>query len=341
MGMMDPVFVVGSPRSGTTLFYHMLLSAGGFAVYRTEAHVFNTLVPRFGGLRTRADREELLRHWFGSEYFRRSGLKDQEIRRAVLERCTNGGDFLRILMEAIAAKQGVPRWAECTPENLLYVDQIKQSIPQARFVHIVRDGRDVAVSMSRQGWVKTIPGGRLGPTIVAGLYWEWMIGKGLENLRRYPADVIEVRYENLIAHPRQELARAGAFLEHDLDYERIQKVGIGSVSVPNTSFEKTTHDGFFNPVGRWQSNCTSKESSLLEDAIGGLLTRLGYQRASDPLRGAGACVRAERAMYRAQFGTRHLLKTRTPLGRYFTDTSLLKDFHGHDRKHLNAAPAPQ
>ena len=36
-----PVFVVGSPRSGTTLLYHMLLSAGRFAIYRAETHVFN------------------------------------------------------------------------------------------------------------------------------------------------------------------------------------------------------------------------------------------------------------------------------------------------------------
>ena len=43
-----PVFVVGSPRSGTTLLYHMLLSAGRFAIYRAETHVFNVLVPRFG-----------------------------------------------------------------------------------------------------------------------------------------------------------------------------------------------------------------------------------------------------------------------------------------------------
>src|SRR6516165_2903756 len=42
-----PVFVLGSVRSGTTLLYHMLLSSGGFAVYRTESHAINLLEPRF------------------------------------------------------------------------------------------------------------------------------------------------------------------------------------------------------------------------------------------------------------------------------------------------------
>jgi hypothetical protein len=47
-----PVFVLGCPRSGTTVLYHMLLSAGNFAVYRTESNVFNLLVPRFRGMRS-------------------------------------------------------------------------------------------------------------------------------------------------------------------------------------------------------------------------------------------------------------------------------------------------
>src|SRR5438270_4942248 len=113
-----PVFVMGSPRSGTTLLYHMLLSAGDFAVYHAEAHVFNMLSPRFGGLRRRIDREEMLKLWFRSEYFRRSGLQERDLRDQALDHCQNSGDFLRTLMDTISAKQGVRRWAECTPENL-------------------------------------------------------------------------------------------------------------------------------------------------------------------------------------------------------------------------------
>ena len=69
-----PVFVLGCPRSGTTVLYHMLLSAGGFAVYRSESNVFNLLVPRFHGMRSAADRKELLDVWLRSKLFRVSGL---------------------------------------------------------------------------------------------------------------------------------------------------------------------------------------------------------------------------------------------------------------------------
>src|SRR6266536_1366935 len=61
------VFVLGCPRSGTTVLYHMLLSAGDFAVYRSESNVFNILVPRFGDLRHKKNRRELLDHWFRSK----------------------------------------------------------------------------------------------------------------------------------------------------------------------------------------------------------------------------------------------------------------------------------
>src|ERR1700722_9515566 len=91
-----PVFVLGCPRSGTTVLYHMLLSAGDFAVYRTESNVFNLLVPRFRGMRSPADRKELLEVWLRSKLFRVSGLDAGEIRARIMDECRSGGDFLRI-----------------------------------------------------------------------------------------------------------------------------------------------------------------------------------------------------------------------------------------------------
>src|SRR5574337_741745 len=96
-----PVFVLGCPRSGTTVLYHMLLSAGGFAVYRSESNVFNLLAPRFGGLRTRRNREELMDHWLRSKLYRVSGLDARQIRQKVVDECGSGGDFLRVVMQAI------------------------------------------------------------------------------------------------------------------------------------------------------------------------------------------------------------------------------------------------
>src|ERR1700731_4438732 len=93
-----PVFVLGAPRSGTTLLYHMLLSAGGFAVYRSESDVFNLLEPKFGDLSLLRNKQKLLSVWLESKLFWRTGLDREQISRKILAECHNGGDFLRIVM---------------------------------------------------------------------------------------------------------------------------------------------------------------------------------------------------------------------------------------------------
>src|SRR5436309_5436366 len=137
-----PVFVLGCGRSGTTLLYHMLLSAGGFAVYRSESNAINLLEPRFGDLSVKSNKEKLMRAWLASKLFERSGLEAASIKSKVLAECQNGGDFLRIVMGEIARHQGVQRWADCTPEHLLHIERIKETIPDALIIHIIRDGRD-------------------------------------------------------------------------------------------------------------------------------------------------------------------------------------------------------
>src|SRR5262249_33953610 len=126
-----PVFVMGCPRSGTTVLYHMLLSAGNFAIYRAESNVFSVLQPRFGDLRSESNRRQMLRYWLNSKLFQVSGLDADALREKVLRDCHGAGDFLRVVMEEIARGQGVARWADCTPDHLLYIPEIKREIPNA------------------------------------------------------------------------------------------------------------------------------------------------------------------------------------------------------------------
>src|SRR6266851_9235205 len=116
-----PVFVLGCGRSGTKLLYHTLLSAGGFAVYHAESNAFNLIGLRFGNLARRDNRRQLLNAYFTSKLFQRTGLDPKYIDARVMEDCRNAGDFLRTVMEAMARKQGVDRWAESTPLHLLYL----------------------------------------------------------------------------------------------------------------------------------------------------------------------------------------------------------------------------
>jgi hypothetical protein len=315
-----PVFVVGCPRSGTTFLYHMLLSAGNFAVYRAESQVFHTLEPCFGDLGSSENKKKLLRAWFQSRLFSATGLAAEPLEEKIMRDCCDGGDFLRIVMEETARHQGVKRWAECTPDHILYLPRIKVTIPDALVIHVIRDGRDVALSMEKQGWPKQFRWDRRERRMAGGLYWEWMTHRGCENGAHLGSDYLEVRYEELVSQPRAVLERLSSFIDQNLDYDEIQRVAIGSVSRPNTSFQ---HEPGFDPIARWKKLFTPEQIAVFEGLVGGALEDLGYER-SVKAKTTMLPLHLLRIQYRASFEAKFQLRTKTPLGAMLLTRDLSK-----------------
>jgi len=311
-----PVFVIGCSRSGTTLLYHMLLSSGNFAVYRMESMIFTLLEPRFRPLSKARNKRRMLDAWYETRLYKRSGLEATEIEPRIMAECGNGGDFLRIIMEEMCRKQGVERWAETTPEHLLYIRRIKETIPNALIIHVIRDGRDVALSWERLSQIRRLPGDRKRAAMAAGIYWEWIVNKGREAGRRLGGDYVEIFYEDLVRNPAGVLRDLEPFIEHDLDYERIAQVGIGSVSAPNTAF-KGDHR---SPIGRWMTDFSQAELSTLESLAGSTLHQLGYQLSTSS--SSRSDLAAMRASYRLYFESKQYVKTNTPAGKWLVTRDL-------------------
>jgi hypothetical protein len=320
--MKPPVFILGSPRSGTTLLYHMLLSSGGFAIYLTESNVFNLLVPKFGNLNCADNKQKLMKVWLQSKLFKESGLTSEYIEAKILTECKNGGDFLRIIMEEIAYNQKVDRWADCTPAHLLCIPLIKEAFPDALIIHIIRDGRDVALSLERTGWMRPLPWQRRCSHLIAGLYWDWAVSKGRKYGGMIAPDYAEVRFEELVLEPGKTLARVGQFIKHDLRYDRIQKVAIGAVRRPNTSFDSELSNKSFSPIGRWKQELTNGELSRLETLIGDLLDELHYPRGAVGGLVGSHKIQIIRALYRAYSDSTLWLKQNTPVGRVIIRSDL-------------------
>jgi hypothetical protein len=311
-----PVFVLGCGRSGTKFLYHTLLSAGGFAVYHAESNAFNLLGLRFGDLASASNRRRLLDAYYGSRLFQRTGLDPKDIDARVMQDCRNAGDFLRIVMETIAAKQGVRRWAETTPLHLLYLPLIKKVIPDALVVHIIRDGRDVTASLHRIGWIRPLAWDRSRAFLVPAIFWNWIVGKG----RRYGAalggDYMEVHYEDLVQNPRETLAKIGTFIDHDLDYNRIQQVALGSVHNPNSSFRGDGKETEAATIGRWRKMFTAPQVRDIESSTGSLLVDTGYKLETPPAeRHSSMAVRLMNFLYPKYFDFKLWLKSDTPLAR--------------------------
>lgn len=323
-----PVFVVGCPRSGTTLLYHMLISAGGFVNYRSESHVFNVLAPKYGSLDDRSSRQRFMQEWVRTGYFARSGLKKELITRRVVEHARNWGDFLRLVMESMAARQEVDRWAECTPHHVLHLEEIAATIPDAVVIHMVRDGRDVALSMDRLAWIRPLPGDRSPTVMAAGAYWNWMLGAGRTALARSSVPSVEVRFEDLVLQPRKVLSGLGEFLDQELDYDRIQENAIGSVARPNSSFSQPEEKvADFNPVGRWRESMTPEVREAFDEKFGARLEELGY---GSKQAAANSHNSVYAMLYSGYFSVKQWAKTRTPLGRILVRT-LMGDGPGRTR----------
>jgi len=308
-----PVFVMGCHRSGTNLLYDTLLSAGGFAVYRGYLPVYKMLLPRFGNLAELTNRKRMMDAWVRSKGFRRSGLNAEQLAVKILEECRSGGDFIRIVMGEIARGQNVARWAIYDPDNLLYIPSIKADIPEALFIHIIRDGRDVALSLSTMRGFKPLFWEREAKGLLpTALYWEWMVRAGRQGGNRFPADYIEVRYEELVSDPRAALGKLKQFLDHDLDYDRIQNATLGRLRESNSSFPKANDQR--SPVNRWRQKLSRRELASIEAMVGTYLEELGYPLSS-LVRKSGLQEKFTRAFYFNLLTAKLWLKTRTPAGR--------------------------
>jgi sulfotransferase family protein len=296
----------------------MLLSSGGFAIHRGFLPIYKMLIPRFGSMRSRANREQIFATWLRSKGFRRSGLDALRLSAPILNECRTGGDFIRVVMDSMAQSQQVQRWALYDPDNVLHAARVKRDIPNALFVHIIRDGRDIALSLKKMGGFTPLPWDRnqTESLVATSLYWEWMVRQGRAHGRKFPADYIEIRYEDLIINPRETLRKLGGFLEHNLDYDQIQRAALGRLSESNSSFREEGAKERTNPLGRWKERLANADVAAIEATVGDCLQENGYELSLPAAeRRRGLRQSWMRGMYPAFLGGKLWLKLHTPFGR--------------------------
>jgi hypothetical protein len=313
----SPVFVIGCHRSGTALLYDSLLSAGGFPLYHAAPFVHSTLLAMSGDPAVPRNREKLVQIWLRSKAFRRTGIGPEELRSKLLQECRSGGDFLRITLGELARRANVQRWASYDIDNIMHMETVKREVPDALFVHVVRDGRDAALSMRLQHGDH-----RLGQTQERALYawallWQWTVRMGRRCGKLFPNDYLEVRYEDLVRDPAKTFSSLGEFLDHDLDYDRIQKNSIGRVASPNTVWKDEANPKTFSPIDRWKSKLSPPEVNDLEALIGDCLEEFGYPLTTDRRSRArlGPRLSLMRRLYPRYFDAKLCLKSKTFVGR--------------------------
>jgi hypothetical protein len=159
-----------------------------------------------------------MRCWLRTRQFRRSGLDAGEITEKVVASVTTGGEFLCSVMGEMARAGGFQHWAVWGPDNLLYIPTIKRQIPDALFIHVTRDGRDVAYALDKKEFIRPFRWDRNHRLYVSALHWMWKVQTGRGHGRAIGPDYMEVRFEDLVLHPEEALTKVGAFIGENLDY---------------------------------------------------------------------------------------------------------------------------
>jgi Sulfotransferase family len=282
-------FVVGVGRSGTTLLRLMLDAHPDLAIppetpflpelidaARDPRATPESLVAVIASHRRAPDFEEL-------------GWDVLKGRFATVDPIEPSG-ILRGFYGAYAESRSKPRWGDKTPRHAARIEQLAEVLPEARFIHLIRDGRDVVLSR--------IESLALRPKTIDKVSRQW--SNRVMKARRQGTRTgryVEVRYEDLVVDPEPVLRRLCSFCELDFDPAMLQyyehsgdrlaeiahdlppgKKRPGRAAESRLALhDRLTHPPDTTRVARWRSEMSAEDLEAFDREAGELLRELGYR----------------------------------------------------------------
>ncbi len=286
---LQPIFVCGCPRSGTTLLGAML-----------GAHPECVAIPETQFLldaRGAVDRGEVasspsaVLSWIRQHP--RFRLWRFEIEPAAFEGQPSPDEDPRALehvMRAVAGawaerqgRTGCRFWVDHTPTHARYGSTLRRLFPQARFLHLVRDGRGVAASVAPLDWGPANP-------VAAARWWAEQVAHGLALESAAGEGVLRVRFEDLVTDIEPTLRRICEHLGLELQASMRRADGFLPPGYSRRQHSLVGRAPDASRAGAWRSTLTNRQIEIFESQSGDLLRHLGYQpvfgtRARGPGRG--------------------------------------------------------
>ena len=274
----SPIFIVGAPRSGTTLFQYMLRSHPDISIPTGESHFFIPLLRNadsFGDLNEAKNIRKVLEAMYQQSAdfldtdihgikFDIDGLTTQfkQEGRNTISAIISG------LFEKNALGEGKQRWGDKTPYYVLHMKTILQLFPDAQFIHLIRDGRDCALSMFQRKHDFGVYN-----TFFAAKYWEIYVETGRQVGTELGKKVYhEIRFEELLENPKKVMQGVCSFLNESYsdDLVNFKKSGeAGKTPLLQKPIQNTNKE-------KWREKMTDRQISLFEGTVGHTLKQCGY-----------------------------------------------------------------
>jgi hypothetical protein len=276
---LDPFFIVGMQRSGTTMLRLMLNAHRSLAVPFESGFIPSVYkdLPKYGDLSIRENAAACLTDICQRDMPKRGKLiEDPE--RVLAHQIEGYADLVRAIFEEYAKRRGKPRWGDKTPTHVVDLDLLWKLFPSCRVIHVVRDGRDVAVSLLTTEW-----GSNNLLKIADDWRWKTLLGHKLGAL--LGEQYLEIRYEDLVLNTEHILRQICSFLQEPYDENMLLYHMSAESEMPSESLKwhrtsVTRPDP--NKIGMWKHRMSLSDRILFEQVAGDELQLFGYQREKHP-----------------------------------------------------------
>jgi len=296
-------FLVGSERSGTTLFRLMLDAHPDMAV-PPESYFIIDLYRRRKRYERRGHRYNTIavaNDLAGSRWFRAWGMPPKELATAMRrEDDVDFAEAIRKVYRGYARMFGKARYGDKTPAYVQHIRVLSDIFPESRFIHLIRDGRNVAMSLAEVRWGP-------GDVLESALQWRERVLRGRQaGAQLGPERYIEVRYEHLVAEPEPVLRDVSAFVEIPFEESMLRHSETAAERIPGRADGLHSRAATAPAATRdWREDLGREDLEAVEAATGDLLEELGYERAV-PNPPKAARKRAQEAASRR--ARRHLVR---------------------------------
>ena len=272
-----PFFIIGSGRSGNTLLRSILSGNSDISIppesYRIpfaikKFHIFNNrdwedIVP------------QVLKEFEDCKEFYTWEIDITDVQKRLEDIADSKRTLSNIFDELFCTytekhSPGSKIWGDKTPMNTLYLDWVGTVFPRSKFIHIIRDGRDVASSYLKMERYDTI--------LEAANRWINSIESAQSFGSKIKENYIEIRYEELVTKPEEVIKDTCDFLDIDYDSKmldhtkQVKKLG---------DTDKEHHSNLSKPissdsVGKWRNNLSESDQESITKLLHKHLQRLGY-----------------------------------------------------------------
>lgn len=271
----DPFFIVGAQRSGTTLLRLMLHCHPELAVPFESDFIprFHDRRDEYGDLGETENLERLLADIADNPFVRKGGLLsdpdwylEQDIR--------TYPELVDAVFSRYARQEGKRRWGDKTPGYVTDIDVLSDLFPGCQVIHLVRDGRDVALSLRRVSW-------GTGHLLRAAEDWRWKTVLGHKMGSVLGEDYLLVRFEDLVAEPEATLRGVCDFLGEPYSGRMLTYHEDASDHLPEES--RPWHTSVLAPpdpskIFTWKREMLEVDRVLFERVAGDALEMFGYER---------------------------------------------------------------